>query len=96
MLEAPSAEVALDLAERYSGHIHLLLTDGVMPGMSGPELARGLASLRPEARVLFMSGYTGEAVVHHVVGALDVHYIQKPFAPDRLAAKVRDVVDARS
>jgi two-component system cell cycle sensor histidine kinase/response regulator CckA len=96
VLEAPSAEAALDLAERYSGPIHLLLTDVVMPGMSGPELARRLAPLRPEARVLFMSGYTGESVVHHGLGAPGVHYIQKPFAPDGLAAKVREVLDARS
>jgi CheY-like chemotaxis protein len=93
VLEAPSAEAALDLAERYSGPFHLLLTDVVMPGASGPELARRLAPLRPEARVLFMSGYTGEAVVHHGLAAPGIHYIQKPFTPEALAAKVREVLD---
>jgi len=94
VLEAPSGEAALDLAERYSGTIHLLLTDVVMSGLSGPELARRLLPVRPEARVLFMSGYTGEAIVHHGLAAPGIHYIQKPFAPDALAAKVREVLNA--
>src|SRR2546427_2799304 len=81
------------LAARYSGTIHLLLTDVVMSGLSGPELARRLLPVRPEARVLFMSGYTGEAIVHHGLAAPGIHYIQKPFAPEALAAKVREVLD---
>jgi len=93
VLEAPSGEAALDLAARYSGTIHLLLTDVVMSGLSGPELARRLLPVRPEARVLFMSGYTGEAIVHHGLAAPGIHYIQKPFAPEALAAKVREVLD---
>src|SRR5438876_261619 len=61
VLEAPSAEAALDIATRYSGTIHLLLTDVVMPGLNGRELASRLADLRPDARVIFMSGYTDDA-----------------------------------
>src|SRR5213594_275507 len=62
VLEASSAEAALDIATRYSGTIHLLLTDVVMPGLNGRELASRLADLRPDARVIFMSGYTDDAV----------------------------------
>src|SRR6059036_1306478 len=67
VLEAPSAEAALDIATRYSGTIHLLLTDVVMPGLNGRELASRLADLRPDARVIFMSGYTDDAVTRHGV-----------------------------
>jgi len=94
VLEAPSAEAALDVAERYSGPIHLLLTDVVMPGMSGRDLALRLATLRPEARVIYMSGYTDDAITRHGVLEPGLAFVQKPFAPDALARKVRDVLDA--
>ncbi|MGH7548774.1 MAG: PAS domain S-box protein [Gemmatimonadales bacterium] len=94
VLEAPSAEAALDLAGRYSGPIHLLLTDVVMPGMSGRNLAARLASLRPEARVIYMSGYTEDAITRHGVLEPGLEYIQKPFTPEGIARRVRDVLDA--
>ena len=93
VLEAPSAEAALDIAARYSGAIHLLLTDVIMPGLSGRELATRLADLRPEARVIFMSGYTDDAVTRHGVLEPGLAYLQKPFTPDALGQKVREVLD---
>ena len=93
VLEAPSAESALDIATRYSGTIHLLLTDVIMPGMNGRELAARLAHLRPDARVIFMSGYTDDAVVRHGVLVPGATYVQKPFTPDAIARKVREVLD---
>jgi len=93
VLEAPSAEAALDLATRYSGTIHLLLTDVVMPGLNGRELASRLADLRPDARVIFMSGYTDDAVTRHGVLEPGSAYVQKPFTPDAIARRVREVLD---
>jgi len=93
VLEAPSAEAALDIVTRYSGAIHLLLTDVVMPGLNGRELANRLAGLRPDARVIFMSGYTDDAVTRHGVLERGSAYVQKPFTPDAIARKVREVLD---
>jgi PAS domain S-box-containing protein len=94
VLEAPDGEVALHLAQRHSGPIHLLLTDVVMPGMSGRQLADQLARTRPDTRVLFASGYTDDAVVRHGVLEEGTPYLQKPFTPESLARKVREVLDA--
>ncbi len=93
VLEAPSAEAALDLAQRHSGPLHLLLTDVVMPGMSGRALASRLVELRPELRVIYMSGYTDEAITRHGMLEPGLTYVQKPFTPDALARKVREVLD---
>jgi CheY-like chemotaxis protein len=93
VLEAHSGEAALDLAQRYSGQIHLLLTDVVMPGMSGRALALRLASLRPGMRTIYMSGYTDEAITRHGVLEAGVRYVQKPFSPDALARRVREALD---
>jgi PAS domain S-box-containing protein len=93
VLEAPSGEAALDLAQRYSGRIHLLLTDVVMPGMSGRTLALRLAPLRPGMRTIYMSGYTDEAITRHGVLEPGVRYVQKPFSPDALVRRVREVLD---
>jgi len=93
VLEAASAEAALDIATRYSGTIHLVLTDVVMPGLNGRELATRLADLRPDARVIFMSGYTDDAVTRHGVLEPGSAYVQKPFTPDAIARRVREVLD---
>ncbi|HYK82683.1 MAG TPA: PAS domain S-box protein [Gemmatimonadales bacterium] len=95
VLEAASAEAALDIANRYSGPIHLLLTDVIMPGLNGRELALRLATLRPEARVIYMSGYTDDAITRHGVLEAGQAYVQKPFTPDLIARKVREVLDRR-
>lgn len=94
VLEAMNGHDALLLARQHEGDIHLLLTDVVMPQMSGRELAEELTRIRPETRVLFMSGYTDDAVVRHGVLSAEVSFIQKPFAAARLAMKVREVLDA--
>jgi PAS domain S-box-containing protein len=93
VLEARSGAAALERAGRHPGRIDLVLTDVVMPGMSGRELAEKLAETRPAPRVIFMSGYTDEAVVRHGVLAEGTAFIQKPFQLVTLLSKVRDVLD---
>jgi two-component system, cell cycle sensor histidine kinase and response regulator CckA len=95
VIEASNAGEALLACERHGGTIHLLLTDVVMPQMSGLELAKRLLQVRPELKVIFMSGYTDDSIVRHGVLASDVSYLQKPLTPAALAAKVRQVLDAR-
>lgn len=94
VLEAADAEAGLALAAGRPGPIHLLVTDVVLRGMSGRDLATRLAAGRPEIRVLYMSGYAADAVVRHGTLEPGLAYIQKPFTPDGLARKVRAVLDA--
>jgi PAS domain S-box-containing protein len=93
VLEADNAERALAVARAHAGPIHLLVTDVVMPGASGRELARRLAETRPETQVLYVSGYTDDAIVHHGMLEPGLHFLQKPFTPATLARKVREVLD---
>ena len=93
VLLASSGQDALQAAQLHTGKIALLLTDVVMPGMSGRDLASALAPMRPKMKVLFMSGYTDAAVVHSGELPSGVDFIQKPFRPDALVAKVRAVID---
>jgi CheY-like chemotaxis protein len=93
VLVAASAEEALELAVRHAGPIPLVVTDVIMPGMSGGELAGRLAALRPEIRVIFVSGYTDDTIAHQGVLDPGVHFLQKPFTLDGLARKVREVLD---
>ena len=93
VLEASYGPEALEVAARYSGRIDLLLTDVVMPHMSGKELAQRLQSLRPELRVLFISGYSDDAIERHGVLAPGTAFLQKPMQPDALARAVRRVLD---
>jgi signal transduction histidine kinase len=90
VLEAPRPEEALKIADQHSGPIHLLLTDVIMPGMSGPTLAGRLLSGRPDLKVLYMSGYTD---LRHGLLAAGTALVQKPFTPDALARKVREALD---
>ncbi len=94
VLEAPDGEAALRLAQRHRGVVHLLLTDVVMPRLNGRELAERLVRLRPDVKVLYASGYTDDSVVRHGILESGTAYLQKPFSPESLARKVRDVLDA--
>jgi len=91
-LEAPSGAEGLTASETYSGPIHLLVTDVVMPGMTGRDLAESLAKTRPEMKVLYTSGYTANVIAHQGVIKPGVAYLPKPFTPVQLAAKVREVL----
>jgi CheY-like chemotaxis protein len=93
VLEARDGEEALLLCERFPGPIHLVLTDVIMPKIAGPELAERLSRLRPQSRVLFMSGYTDDTVVHHGLLKSGLAFLQKPLTPDSLTRKVREVLD---
>ena len=94
VLEAENATQALARAGAHTGPIQLLVADVVMPGASGRELARRLADARPDTRVLYVSGYTDDAIVHHGMLEPGLNFLQKPFTPAALARKVRDVLDA--
>ncbi|MGH7569278.1 MAG: ATP-binding protein [Gemmatimonadales bacterium] len=94
VLAAANPRVALVRANEHEGSIHLLVADVVMPGESGRQLARRLAELRPEARVLYVSGYTDDAIVRHGMLEPGLNYLQKPFTPAALARKVREVLEA--
>ena len=92
VLEAADGTTALQLAASYQAPIHLLLTDVVMPDINGRDLAHRFESTRPDMKVLFMSGYTDDAVVRHGILQEGIAYLQKPFTPGSLATKVRGVL----
>lgn len=91
-MEAANGYEALNVAGRHPGPIHLILTDVVMPGMTGPELAHRLRSVRPDTRVIFMSGYSEEVVLRRGASRQDLIYVAKPFTPAGLVSKVREVL----
>lgn len=92
VIDAHNGEEALKVARGYAGAIDLMLTDIVMPGMSALDLVKELSSLRPKTKVLYMSGYTDHAVVRNNLLNANRAFLQKPFAPDRLAHKIREVL----
>jgi len=94
VLSAGRGADALRLAARHSGAIHLLLTDVIMPEMSGPLLAQRIVGLRPDTAVLYMSGYTDNAPTAPGDSDAPVHFLQKPFTPESLARKIRLVLDS--
>jgi PAS domain S-box-containing protein len=93
--EAGSGEEALALGKTEKGRIDLLLTDVVMPGMNGRELAERLAVMQPGVKVLYMSGYTTNAIVHHGILDEEINFIQKPIKLRNLMQKVREILEAR-
>ncbi len=93
--EAENPDQAVRASHRIDGPLHLLLTDVVMPGASGRQLARQLSLERPDLRVLYMSGYTDNAIVHHGVLDPGTSLLEKPFTAEGLARKVREILDAR-
>jgi two-component system, cell cycle sensor histidine kinase and response regulator CckA len=94
VLAAANGGEGLLTCEQHAGEIHLLLTDVIMPLMSGRVFAERLAKVRPGMKVLYMSGYTDDAIIHHGVLDRGTHFIGKPFAQADLLAKVRDVLDS--
>ncbi|MDM7996239.1 MAG: PAS domain S-box protein [Acidobacteriota bacterium] len=93
VIAAATPTEALRLAQEYSGEIHLLLVDVVMPEMTGRDLSERLVGVRPNLKRLFMSGYTANVIAHHGVLDEGVHFVQKPFSFKTLAAKVREALD---
>jgi two-component system, cell cycle sensor histidine kinase and response regulator CckA len=94
VLEARNGFEALAISEHHTGKIHLLLTDVMMPQMSGPELVRRLAPLRPDMRALCVSGYTDDIPLEREDGEASIAFLQKPISPEGLKLKVREVLDA--
>ncbi len=94
VLLAKDSEEAWEICGATQGPIHLLLSDVVLPGMSGRDSAKRLVTMRPGMRVLYMSGYTSNAIVHHGVLEPGLAFLQKPFAPAALLRKVREILDA--
>ena len=92
-MTASCPESAIQLANSHQGTIDLLLSDVIMPGMNGPDMSRRLTLSRPQMRLLFMSGYTDEAILHHGVFDSAVNFIGKPFSVEQLSTAIRRVLD---
>lgn len=96
IIEAANGQEALQISTICRDHIHLLLTDIVMPGMNGTQLAKLLSAVRPEMKVMYMSGYTDDAITHRGLLEAGGIFIQKPLSPHRLAGKIREVLDKKA
>jgi DNA-binding NtrC family response regulator len=94
VIEASDGRGAVQAGEREGGAIHLMVTDVIMPGLNGREAARRLAARHPGMKGLYMSGYAENAIVHHGILDPGISFLQKPFTPEGLARKVREVLDA--
>lgn len=96
VLEAADAAEAMQVCDTHLGPIDLLLTDIVLPGMRGPELAEALWARRPDLKVIFMSGYTDDVIARHSELQPGTAFLEKPFTPDVLTRTVREVLDGRA
>jgi len=95
ILEAENGIEALRIGEEHGGKIHLMITDVVMPKMGGKEVADRLQPLHPQMKVIYMSGYTDNSIAHHGILAPELNFLEKPFSPEILARKVREVLDKK-
>lgn len=93
VLQAVNGAKALELSNEYKGHIHLVVTDVVMPGMTGPELVERISDIRPDMKILYMSGYTDGTISQQGLLDGEIAFIEKPFGIELLAQKVREVLD---
>ncbi len=96
VLIAITPKEAIELAKKNTGKIDLILSDVVMPEMNGRELMDRLLSIRSDAKHLFMSGYTADVIIHRGISDEEEHFIQKPFTPGEIAAKLRRVLEANA
>ncbi|HEV8540137.1 MAG TPA: response regulator [Nitrospiraceae bacterium] len=96
VLKAADGVEAMALSESYHGPIHLLVADVIMPQMSGPELVDRLTTARPNLKILYISGHPEEAIIRHGVLEAGVQFLPKPFTPENLVRKVREVLDTAS
>ena len=94
VIEAKDGLQAIDVVHKNAGNVDLMVTDVVMPGMSGGQLAELLAEKYPVMKVLFVSGYSEQVVLRHQIASLRTNFLQKPFTLKSLAAKVREILDA--
>ncbi|MDP8241205.1 MAG: response regulator, partial [Candidatus Hatepunaea meridiana] len=92
---AENGEDALRISNEHEGTIDLMITDVVMPKMGGKETAERLQPFYPQMKVIYMSGYTDNSIVHHGVLAPGLNFLEKPFSPEGLARKVREVLDKK-
>ena len=90
---AEDGEDALRISKTHDGSIDLLITDVIMPKINGKEVAERLQPLFPHMQVIFMSGYTDEVIAHHGILDSDLNFLEKPFAPEELIQKVREILD---
>jgi CheY-like chemotaxis protein len=95
VLAATGGEEAIEICKTHTGAINLMLTDVVMPGMNGTKVAHSARSFRPEMQVLYMSGYTDDAIIHHGVLDPDSDFIEKPFTAHALISKVRETLNKK-
>ena len=93
VLKAAGPDAAMELGEVHAGNINLLMTDVVMPGMNGKDLAERVSEMQPGLKVLFMSGYTPDVIAHQGILERDIHFIQKPFSIKELSVKMREVLE---
>ncbi len=93
VLDAPDGQAAIDVFDRHRTHVDVVLTDVVMPHLSGRELAESLLARRPDLRVIFTSGYADDAVLRHGISKSDVPFLAKPYTPTTLLSKVREVIE---
>lgn len=93
VLEAADGAEAIRICRQHPGEIQLVVTDLVMPGMSGRELAERIVNEQPQVKVLYMSGYTDDSEVHTGVAKAGIVFLQKPFSPTTFTHKVREVLD---